>query len=381
MTLLEDLEALAHEEMARGAWSSAVANFLAASRLSPQNAERERLALEAIEALMYAGDGAAARRLAEQTEVSPGPRRDSVWAYLAIFAGDLEPAQHLLERAWEHRALAADERLSATIAQRRAFLATCRLRSGESIEWAQRAVALAPHDTATGLFAAASLAHGLSHAGRRAEAHAALDRWLDDPGAPPPGSGFVLLALKANLLIADGDLVAARSAFETSAACEPRRGSARRRRDVALRARPRRLSRGRVGRRRDRGAARDRAGDRIRGPLGGRAGALGGLACPDRARRLGRWPKAHVRATREHLAGIERNVAVAALASASLAAARGRPVEVLGGTRAARTPWPAARVSTIPPTCRGSTSRRPRCSTPASSTPPKRVSRTIAVPR
>ena len=142
--LLADLEALAHDEMARGAWSSAVSNFLAASRLSPQRVERERLALEAIEALMYAGDGAAARRLAEQTDVSPGPRRDSVWAYLAIFAGDLEPAQHLLERAWEHRALAADERLSATIAQRRAFLATCRLRSAESIEWAERAVALAP---------------------------------------------------------------------------------------------------------------------------------------------------------------------------------------------------------------------------------------------
>ena len=185
--LLADLEALAHEEMARGGWPSAVSNLLAASRLSPQKSERERLALEAIEALMYAGDGAAARRLAEQTDVSPGPRRDSVWAYLAIFAGDLEPAQHLLERAWEHRALAADERLSATIAQRRAFLATCRLRSAESIEWAQRAVALAPHDTATGLFAAASLAHGLSHAGRRAEAHSVLDRWLDDPGTPPPG--------------------------------------------------------------------------------------------------------------------------------------------------------------------------------------------------
>ena len=161
-----------------------------------------------------------------------------MWAYLAIFAGDLEPAQHLLERAWEHRALAADERLSATIAQRRAFLATCRLRSGESIEWAERAVALAPHDTANGLFAAASLAHGLSHAGRRADAHAALDRWLDDPGAPPPGSGFVLLALKANLLIADGDLAAARRGVRDLGARQPRRGPARGRRDVALRASP-----------------------------------------------------------------------------------------------------------------------------------------------
>ncbi len=326
--LVEDLEALAHDEMARGAWSSAVANFLAASRLSPQDAERERLALEAIEALMYAGDGAAARRLAEQTEVSPGPRRDSVWAYLAIFAGDLEPAQHLLERAWEHRALAADERLSATIAQRRAFLATCRLRSGDSIEWARRAVALAPHDTATGLFAAASLAHGLSHAGRRAEAHAALDRWLDDPGAPPPGSGFVLLALKANLLIADGDLVAARSAFETSARASLDEGLL----VVAAMS----LS----------GLARV---DYLEGAwddavIAAQRAITLAIESEDRwvvaqahsaashvpiAR--GDWAvaEAHVYATREHLAGIERNIAVAALASASLAAARGRPVEVL----------------------------------------------------
>ena len=311
--------------MARGAWSSAVSNFLAASRLSPQRVERERLALEAIEALMYAGDGAAARRLAEQTDVSPGPRRDSVWAYLAIFAGELEPAQHLLERAWEH---ATDDLLSATIAQRRAFLATCRLRSGESIEWAERAVALAPHDTATRLFAAASLAHGLSHAGRRAEAHAALDRWLDDPGAPPPGSGFVLLALKANLLIADGDLSAARAAFETSARASLDEG-------LLVVAAMSLSGLARVdfldGAWDDAVIAAQRAialaiESEDRWVVAQAHWAASHVPCA-----RGDWAvaEAHVCATREHLAGIERNVAVAALASASLAAARGRPAEVL----------------------------------------------------
>jgi DNA-binding CsgD family transcriptional regulator/tetratricopeptide (TPR) repeat protein len=323
--LLDDLEALAHAEMARGAWSSAVSMFLAASRLS---ADRERLALEAIEALMYAGDGAAARRLAEQTDVSPGPRRDAVWAYLAIFAGDLEPAQHLLERAWEHRALAGDELLSATIAQRRAFLATCRLRSAESIDWAQRAVALAPHDTATGLFAAASLAHGLSHAGRRADAHAALDRWLDDPGAPPPGSGFVLLALKANLLIADGDLAAARAAFETSARASLDEG-------LLVVAAMSLSGLARVdyleGAWDDAVIAAQRAialaiESEDRWVVAQAHWAASHVPCA-----RGDWTvaEAHVCATREHLAGIERNIAVAALASASLAAARGRPAEVL----------------------------------------------------
>ena len=84
--------------MARGAWAGAVSSLLAASRLSPAPTDRERLALEAIEATMYSGDGAAARRLAEQATFADGPRRDSVLAYLAMFAGDLKAAQRLLTR-------------------------------------------------------------------------------------------------------------------------------------------------------------------------------------------------------------------------------------------------------------------------------------------
>ena len=216
--LLDDLEAHAHSEMSRGAWSSAVSSLIAASRLSPVRAERERLALEAIEATMYSGDGAAARRLADQAGFADGPRRDSVLAYLAMFAGDLEGAQRMLRRAWDRRALADDDRLSATIAQRSAFLATSRLRGREAIEWAERAMALAPEDPANGLLVAASLALGLSFTGKRYQAHAALDRWLDDPSAPPHGTGFVLLALKGFLLLGEGDLRGARAAFETSAA-------------------------------------------------------------------------------------------------------------------------------------------------------------------
>jgi DNA-binding CsgD family transcriptional regulator len=222
--LLQDLESSAHDQMSRGTWSSAVSSLIAASRLNPIPADRERLALEAIEATMYSGDGAAARRLAEQTGFADGPRRDSVLAYLAMFAGDLEAAQRLLTRAWDRRALADDDRLSATIAQRSAFLATCRLRGREAIQWAERAVALAPGDPANGLLVAPSLALALSFTGRRQHAHAALDRWLDDPSAPPHGAGFVLLALKGFLRLGESDLRAARLAFETSAAESLERG-------------------------------------------------------------------------------------------------------------------------------------------------------------
>src|SRR5436190_488557 len=49
--LLDDLEAHARAEMVRGAWASAVSSLLAGCRLTAVSAERERFALEAIEAL------------------------------------------------------------------------------------------------------------------------------------------------------------------------------------------------------------------------------------------------------------------------------------------------------------------------------------------
>src|SRR3954468_6389681 len=213
--LLSDLEAHARAEMATGAWSSAVSSLSAATRLARDAAERERFAAEAIEATMYSGDGATARRLVAQTRFADGPRRDSVLAYLAIFDGDLATAQDLLARAWERR---GDDHLAATVAQRSAFLAASRLRGAEAIEWAERAMALEPGDTATARLVAASLALGLSFTGRREEAHAALDRWLDG------GSGFISRTLQGFLLTAEGDLPRARAAFETAAAESLERG-------------------------------------------------------------------------------------------------------------------------------------------------------------
>ncbi len=217
-SLVADLEAHAREERARGAWSGAIESLIAASRLSPDPGERERLALDAIEATMYSGDGAAARRLASGAEFADGPRRDSVLAYLAIFAGDVAEAQRLLTRAWR------GDRRSAVIAMRTAFLAASRLRGGSAVEWAERAVALAPDDRGLGLLVAPSLAIGKSYSGDRAGAHAALDRWLDDPLTPERAGGYILLAIKGFLLLAEGDIFGARAAFETSAAESLRRG-------------------------------------------------------------------------------------------------------------------------------------------------------------
>ena len=96
-------------------------------------------------------------------------------------------------------------------------MASSRYRGREAIEWAQRAVALAPEDTGTALLTAPSLANGLAFEGRIEEAHAVLDRWLEGRDAPPPGSGYVLLAHKARLLAAHGEIERARGLFDQSA--------------------------------------------------------------------------------------------------------------------------------------------------------------------
>ena len=326
--LLADLEAHAHAEMSRGAWSSAVTSLIAASRLTSVPADRERLALEAIEAMLYSGDGAAARRLAEQTGFADGPRRDSVLAYLAAFADDVEAAERMLTRAWDRRALADDARLSATIAQRSAFLASARLQGREAIEWAQRAMALAPDDAATGLLVAPSLALGLSFTGSPREAHAALDRWLDDPAAPRHGAGFVLLALKGFLLLGDGDVRGACAAFETSAAESLERGL------LVVAA----LSLAGLNRAEYLAGAWDSAVVASERAISLAVEsedrwviALAHWSASDVPSARGDWPvaEAHVRAIQEQSPTFERHIAAEAIATAGLAAAQDRPRDVL----------------------------------------------------
>ena len=138
---------------ARGAWVNAIRLLLAARRVTAEPAERERLTLDAIEALLYSGDGGAARRLAEQSSVAPGARSATASGRTSRSSPVTStPPKQPLQRAWDHRG--DDVRLAATIAQRRAFMASSRLRGATAIEWAQRAIELIPGDTGTALLAA-----------------------------------------------------------------------------------------------------------------------------------------------------------------------------------------------------------------------------------
>ena len=205
-SLAAEVEAFAGRELQRGAWASASVCLNAASRLSGTAESRERRALDAVDALLHAGDGGAARRAAGELPAdglaSLSAQRDAVLAYLAMFSGNVEEAEARLARAWE-TGLTGD--LAATVALRRSFVAGLRFQADDFVEWARLAVTLAPADAKTRALAAVQISAGLVLQGRRAEAYAALDAELDvQPG------GFALRALKGAMLFGDDDLAGAR---------------------------------------------------------------------------------------------------------------------------------------------------------------------------
>ena len=209
--LAAEADTFARHELRRGAWSGAVAGFQAASRVSGSRIERERRLLDAVEAAMYAGDGATAHAVcAESSEWAAGPRRDSVLAYLALYDGDADAAGRHLQSAWRELDVAAERQLAATVAQRMAFLATSRHRGAEGVEWAQRALALASEDATDATLAGTQLAAGLGLLGRRAEGHAVLDGCLARIEGTIGANGFPVRAVKGAFLLGDDDLAAAR---------------------------------------------------------------------------------------------------------------------------------------------------------------------------
>ena len=374
--LLAELEAHAREERARGSWPSAIESLLAASRLSPLPAERERLALEAIEATMYSGDGAAARRLASQADFEDGPRRDSVLAYLAIFAGDVAEAQWLLTRAWEGRTRAGDDRLVGDDrdAQRvPGDLAAAWPRSGRVGRARDRARAGRPRPRPARR-AVAGARHELQRRpGGRARRARPLARRPAHAGARRAATSCS--RSRASCCSRTARLPRARAALERSATREPRPRAARRRRAVALRPRLRAVSGGRVGRRRRRQRAGDRARGRVRRPVGDRPGALARELRTGRARRLDDGRRARRRDPR---AGAD--VRTPHRRRGDRGRRAGRRARAPGrGAERARAPRPhdrAATACTIRPSCRGSTSRRTRSSTSAAATRPSASSRT-----
>jgi DNA-binding CsgD family transcriptional regulator len=95
-----------------------------------------------------------------------GPMRDATLGYLAILQGHPREADKLLGNAWRRCDPGTDAHLAAVVAQRRALHAVGHMRAGELVDWARRAIALAPAGDPVRSEAEAVLDLGLGWLGR-----------------------------------------------------------------------------------------------------------------------------------------------------------------------------------------------------------------------
>ena len=165
--LAADLDAFAQRESKRGAWASAAAASLEASRLSASRHQREQRLLWAIDAIVSAGDlvqGSAFARDAAQFE--SGPLRDSALGYLAVLQGRAAEAETLLQAAWDRCDPTSNPALAAVIALRWVLHSLGRLRGADIVDWTSKSIALVPGDEAVRLEAEAFRGLGLGLMGR-----------------------------------------------------------------------------------------------------------------------------------------------------------------------------------------------------------------------
>ncbi|WP_237341339.1 helix-turn-helix transcriptional regulator [Williamsia soli] len=224
--LADEVEALALERGAGGAWAEAAGLFQEASRLSLDSVLRDQRLIRTADSLVAAGDVTCALALVPVLEaLRETPLRDAVLAYLAIVRGRAAEAELRLGRAWDIVDPESDPDSAALIAQRFVLHSLSRCRSAELVEWADRALELADYDSPAGIEAAAIRGLGLGSSGRpdlAAEAYASLSERVHhgvQAQRVTLGRGWLQLA--------QDDLDGARSTLETAVATAHLGGSAR----------------------------------------------------------------------------------------------------------------------------------------------------------
>jgi len=174
--LAADLADFARREADQGAWASAAAHLVKASRLSAGRSERERLRLEAVNWMLFSGSVSQAAVLREEiSSFAGGALRDCILGQLALLEGQPGEAERLLANAWTQCDPAIDAQLAATIALRNASQAMGRLRAAEGAEWARRALRLTRPGSPEASRGKAVLSMALAYLGRLPEAFAVLD--------------------------------------------------------------------------------------------------------------------------------------------------------------------------------------------------------------
>lgn len=183
--LAAELSAFARRQAEQAAWSGAASAMAASYRMSGPGRFRERRRLQAVDLLAGIGDLDDADALAGDG-AAPGrdALADAVAGHRAVLEGRRDAADALLQRAWERCEPDRDAWTAAFVAERKALHDLGRLRPDAVVDWAGRAVALAPAgDALAGRAAEALLDIGLVWAGRAPRCRTA------HAGAAPPGEG------------------------------------------------------------------------------------------------------------------------------------------------------------------------------------------------
>lgn len=224
--LADDVDAMARERGAEGAWAEAATLFREAARLTPDPLVRDDRLTRSVDALVAAGDTAGAAALVPAVEsLRETPLRDAALAYLAIVRGRAAEADVRLRRAWGIVNVDRDPEAAALISGRYVLHALMRCRGAELVQWADRAIALSGDDSPAGVEAAAIRGLGLSAVGHSARASAAYDelssrvRYGAQAQRIAMGRGWLQLA--------GDDLDAARSSLEGAVSTTELGGSAR----------------------------------------------------------------------------------------------------------------------------------------------------------
>ena len=227
--LVADLDSFARHEASLGAWAASAWALVEGSRLSPERPDRERRLLQAVDAMIGAGDLLQAEAFAQETVAfAPGPLRNAALGYLAVLRGQADDAERLLHAAWDSARSTADAALRAAVAQRLALHNVGRLRGTDVVEWARRSIELSTTTDPVRVEAQALLGLGLGWQGQLQEGLRAygsvLDELADDRASPPPER--VRMAQGWLRLVGD-DVAGAHQSLATTAPTALRAGSVR----------------------------------------------------------------------------------------------------------------------------------------------------------
>lgn len=224
--LADEVDQLARERGAEGAWAEAAGLFRDASRLSPDPLLRDERLTRSVDALVAAGDCNGAAALVPTIEsMRETPLRNAVLAYLAILRGRAVEAEVRLHRAWDIVNAERDPETAALIAQRFVLHSLLRCRGTELVDWADRAIALAGDDSPAGVEAAAIRGLGLSSCGQFRTASAAYEQ-LSSRVRHGAQAQRVTMG-RGWLQLSQGDIDGARSSLESAVAMATLGGSTR----------------------------------------------------------------------------------------------------------------------------------------------------------